>query len=107
MNDGNDKIHIVMAADGAYWKGLEVAKASMVASCSTPERLVFHLFGDDKEITSRIKSDFGTYKGSPMAFLRLYLGVMVLFCNIIIGYMLQRVSRLDVLGHCHSICMDG
>ena len=73
----NDKIHIVMAADGAYRKGLEVAQASLIESCSNPERLEFHLFGDDEKITSRIRSDFGTYKGSPMAFVRLYLGELL------------------------------
>ena len=49
----------------------------MIASCSAPERLAFHLFGDDQEITVRIRADFGTYKGSPMAFLRLYLGELL------------------------------
>jgi len=39
-----DKVHVVMAADGPYLKGLEVAKASMVESCSDPERLEFHIF---------------------------------------------------------------
>lgn len=72
-----DKVHIVMAADQAYWKGLEVAKASMIASCSVPERLAFHLFGEDENFASRIWADFGTYKGSPMAFLRLYLGELL------------------------------
>ena len=72
-----DKIHVVMAADQAYWKGLEVAQASMIASCSVPERLAFHLFGEDEKIASRIRADFGTYKGSPMAFVRLYLGELL------------------------------
>lgn len=72
-----DKIHIVMAADANYRRGLEVAKASMVASCSDPERLEFHLFGEDKNLEDRIRNDFGTYKGSPMAFLRLYLGELL------------------------------
>ena len=66
-----------MAADGAYRKGLEVAKASMIASCSDPSRLEFHLFGDDGQLAARIRSDFGTYKGSPIAFLRLYLGELL------------------------------
>jgi lipopolysaccharide biosynthesis glycosyltransferase len=73
----SDKIHIVMAADEAYRKGLEVAKKSMIDSCSDPERLVFHLFGDDPSLSARIRSEFGTYKGSPMAFLRLYLGELL------------------------------
>jgi lipopolysaccharide biosynthesis glycosyltransferase len=73
----NDKVHVVMAADKAYEKGLEVAKKSMIDSCSDPERLVFHLFGDDPSLSARIRSEFGTYKGSPMAFLRLYLGELL------------------------------
>jgi lipopolysaccharide biosynthesis glycosyltransferase len=72
-----EKIHIVMAADEAYWKGLEVAKNSMIASCSEPERLEFHLFEDKPGLTDRIRHEFGTYKGSPMAFLRLYLGELL------------------------------
>ena len=48
MSDG--EIHVVMAADGPYVKGLEVAKASMVESCSDSEQLEFHLFGEDAVI---------------------------------------------------------
>ena len=72
-----DKIHIVMAADGPYMKGLEVAKASMIASCSDPARLEFHLFGEDAGLACRIRGELGTYKGSPMAFVRLYLGELL------------------------------
>ena len=72
-----DKVHIAMVADGAYLKGLEVAKASMVESCSNPSRLQFHVFGEDAELGSRIQREFGLYKGSPMAFLRLYLGELL------------------------------
>lgn len=49
-----EKVHVVMAADAGYRKGLDVAKASMVASCSDPERLAFHLFGDDPGLSARI-----------------------------------------------------
>lgn len=73
----NDKIHIGMVADGPYMKGLEVAKASMIASCSEPSRLVFHTFGEDVALSERIRREFGTYKGSPMAFVRLYLGELL------------------------------
>lgn len=71
------KIHIVMAADAGYQKGLEVAKASMIASCSEPERLEFHLYEEDPVLSKRILREFGTYKGSPMTFLRLYLGELL------------------------------
>ena len=56
----SDKIHVVMAADGAYRKGLEVAKASMIASCSDPSRLEFHLFGDDEHYKFEYKNE--TYR---------------------------------------------
>ena len=59
----SDKIHVVMAADGAYRKGLEVAKSSMIASCSDPSRLEFHLFGENRELEPRMRGDFGTYRG--------------------------------------------
>ena len=71
------KVHVVMAADGAYRKGLEVAKASMEESCSDTSRLVFHLFGEDAKLENRIRQEFGLYKSSPMAFLRLYLGELL------------------------------
>lgn len=72
-----DKLHIVMAADEPYMKGLEVAKASMIASCSNPARLEFHIFGENPSLDARIRNEFGTYKGSSMAFLRLYLGELL------------------------------
>ncbi len=72
-----DKVHVVMAADGPYLKGLEVAKASMVESCSDPERLEFHIFREEDVLCDRLRCEFGTYRGSPMAFLRLYLGELL------------------------------
>ncbi len=72
-----EKIHVVMAADGAYMKGLEVAKDSMIKSCSCPERLEFHIFSETNVMMERLRGEFGTYRGSPMAFLRLYLGELL------------------------------
>ena len=77
MEEKSDRIHVVMAADGPYVKGLEVAKASMVESCSDPGRLEFHLFEEDAVSPERMRREFGTYKGSSMAFLRLYLGELL------------------------------
>ena len=74
---GDEKIHVVMAADGPYLKGLEVAKASMVESCSDPGRIEFHLFGDEAVSLERMRTEFGLYRGSPMTFLRLYLGELL------------------------------
>ena len=73
----NGKIHVAMAADQGYWKGLEVAKASMVASCSAPERLEFHLFDEKEGVASRIRADFGISTGASMAFVRLYLAELL------------------------------
>lgn len=73
----DDRIHVAMVADGPYKTGLEVAKDSIVASCSDPSRLVFHFFGDDEVLSERIRQELGTYKGSPMAFVRLYLGELL------------------------------
>lgn len=73
----SEKVHIVMVADANYRMGLEVAKKSMIEGCSNPSRLGFHLFGEDADLEARIRNDFGTYKGSPMAFLRLYLGELL------------------------------
>jgi len=86
-----------MAADAGYMKGLEVAKASMIASCSNPSRLEFHLFGDDPALEQRIRSDFGTYKGSPMAFLRLYLGELLAGIDWVVYSDVDTLWRRDVL----------
>ena len=93
----DDKVHIVMAADGAYMKGLEVAKASMVASCSDPSRLTFHLFGENEDMERRIRSEFGTYKGSPMAFLRLYLAELLPDVEWVVYSDVDTLWRRDVL----------
>lgn len=92
-----DKVHVVMAADGAYVKGLEVAKASMLASCSDPSRLAFHLFGENTELERRIRGEFGTYKGSPMAFLRLYLGELLPDVDWVVYSDVDTIWRRDVL----------
>lgn len=91
------KIHVVMAADGPYLKELEVAKASMVESCSDPERIEFHLFREDAVSPERMRREFGTYKGSPMAFLRLYLGELLLDVEWVV------YSDVDTLWH-RDVC---
>lgn len=68
-----DKIHIALAADENYRPGLEVTQRSMVRSCAHPERLEFHVFRETPELAARIRREFGEYKGSVMAFVRLYL----------------------------------
>ena len=93
----NDKVHVVMAADKAYEKGLEVAKASMIGSCSDPSRLDFHIFTADPALMDRIRRDFGTYKGSPMAFLRLYLGELLPEVDWVVYSDVDTLWRRDVL----------
>ena len=73
----NGKIHVAMVADQGYWRGLEVAKASMVASCSAPERLEFHLFDENDDVVQRVRTDFGISTGATMALVRLYLGELL------------------------------
>lgn len=97
MSGAAGKVHIVMAADGAYRKGLEVAKASMVESCSDPSRLVFHEFGEEPSFVERMRRDFGTYKGSPMTFLRLYLGELLPDVEWVVYSDVDTLWRRDVL----------
>lgn len=91
-----DKIHIVMAADETYRKGLEVAKASLSESCAHPERLVFHLFDGDAAFADRVRREFGTYKGSTMAFLRLYLGELLPDVDWVVYSDVDTIWRRDV-----------
>ncbi len=39
-----DRVHVVLAANGPYMSGLELTKASMIASADDASRLVFHEF---------------------------------------------------------------
>ena len=91
------RVHVVMAADAAYLKGLEVAKASMIESASDPSRLEFHIFGEESGLEQRIRREFGTYKGSPMAFLRLYLGELLPDVNWVVYSDVDTLWGRDVL----------
>lgn len=77
MSDG--KVHIALVADQRYWPGLEATKRSMLAASRSPERLVFHVFGEQEvaAIGPDIRRNFGTYKGSVMAFVRLFFPQML------------------------------
>jgi len=66
-------VPIALSADANYLPGLEVTRSSMVRSCRAPERLQFHVFRESPELAARIRREFGEYKGSVMAFVRLYL----------------------------------
>ena len=91
------KVHVAMAADGAYLKGLEIAKASMVESCSDASCLEFHVFGENAAFERRIRREFGLYKGSAMAFLRLYLGELLPEVDWVVYSDVDTVWRRDVL----------
>jgi len=69
----NDKIHIVLASDANYRPGLAVTKASILRSCSAPERIVWHVF--DERALDGLKGleAFASYHTSKMPYLRLFL----------------------------------
>ena len=92
-----DKVHVVMVADKAYEKGLEVAKASMIGSCSDPDRIEFHIFREEPELSERMRREFGTYRGSPMTFVRLYLGELLPDVDWLVYSDVDTVWRRDVL----------
>lgn len=67
-----DKVHIVLASDANYLPGLEVTRASILRSCKSSERLVWHVF--DEETLSKINvSGMPKWNGSHMPYLRLWL----------------------------------
>lgn len=67
------RIHVALASDANYLPGLEVTKASMLRSCSDPERLVFHVFdGSALENLDGLEV-FDRYNTSKMPYLRLFL----------------------------------
>ena len=67
------RIHIVLASDANYLPGLEVTHASIVRSCRTPERIVWHVFRED-DLAKLDVSAFAAWNcGSKMTYLRLFL----------------------------------
>lgn len=73
----NDPIHIVLVADARFRIGLEATRRSIVESCSAPERLVFHEFDETNIDAQSVLADFGSFKGSVMAYVRIYLGSLL------------------------------
>lgn len=71
-----EKIHVVLASDANYRPGLEVAKATMIASCSDPARLAFHAF-DEESLSSCAVSEMPKWNGSHMPYLRLWLPTLL------------------------------
>jgi len=70
LNDG--KIHVVLASDANYLPGLEVTKASILRSCSAPERIVWHIF-DETDLAKLDVDEFPVWNTSKMTWLRLFL----------------------------------
>lgn len=68
----SDKIHVVFASDANYLPGLEVAKGTMIAACSDPARLEFHIF-DEEALAGCAVQDMPKWNGSHMPYLRLWL----------------------------------
>lgn len=67
-----DAIHIVLASDANYLPGLEVTRATMIASCAHPERLEFHVF-DEASLAACDVRDMPKWNTSHMPYLRLWL----------------------------------
>lgn len=66
-------VHVVLAADANYAPGLEVTKKSMLRSCATPERLVFHVFDETALRNLAGVEVFDRFHTSRMTYLRLFL----------------------------------
>jgi len=71
------EIHIVLASDANYMPGLEVTRATMLAACSDPSRLRFHVFDDNEALSALLGSSVSQrlplWNGSLMPYLRLFL----------------------------------
>ena len=80
-----DKVHIALVANERYRPGLECTKASMVRACATPDRLVFHEYGDKDmepflaQMESELRDFYGS--GSKLPYLRLFLPELLPDCD--------------------------
>lgn len=81
----SDKIHIALVANDRYRPGLECTKVSMLRACATPDRLVFHEYGDKDmepflaQMESDLRDFYGT--GSKLTYLRLFLPALLPDCD--------------------------
>ena len=80
-----EKVHIALVANERYRPGLECTKASMLQVCATPDRLVFHEYGDaDMEpFLAQMESDLRDFygSGSKLPYLRLFLPDLLPDCD--------------------------
>ena len=79
-----DKVHIALVANDRYRPGLECTKASMLRACATPERLVFHEYGDKDMEPFLGRVPMEDYNGSKLTYLRLFLPELLPECDWVI-----------------------
>ena len=79
-----DKVHIALVANDRYRPGLECTKASMLQACATPERLVFHEFGDKDMAPFLDRVELRDFNGSKLPYLRLFLPELLPECDWVI-----------------------
>lgn len=79
-----DKVHIALVANERYRPGLECTKTSMIRACATPERLVFHEFGDVDMARFLNRVELRDFNGSKLPYLRLFLPELLPECDWVI-----------------------
>ena len=79
-----DKVHIALVANDRYRPGLECTKTSMIRACATPERLVFHEFGDKNMAPFLDRVELRDFNGSKLPYLRLFLPELLPECDWVI-----------------------
>lgn len=79
MSDG--KVHVALVANMRYRPGLEATRHSMIAACRSPERLVFHEFGDADMERFLSRAGMADFNGSKLAYLRLFLPELLPDCE--------------------------
>ena len=89
-------VHVVFAADEKYRPALEVAKSTMLASCSDPSRLVIHEF-DARALDNIDTSGLRPWNGSFMTYLRLFLPELLPDVDTVVYSDVDTIWNRDVL----------
>ncbi|MBQ4439932.1 MAG: glycosyltransferase [Kiritimatiellae bacterium] len=89
-------VHVVFAADEKYRPALEVAKSTMLASCSDPSRLVIHEF-DARALDNIDTSGLRPWNGSFMPYLRLFLPGLLPDVDTVVYSDVDTIWNRDVL----------
>ena len=79
-----EKVHIALVANERYRPGLECTKASMIRACATPDRLVFHEYGDVDMARFLNRVELRDFNGSKLPYLRLFLPELLPECDWVI-----------------------